>query len=199
MKSRVYFFVLLCGASLFVFSCVRKCDVEIERPSDVMPICWEDYNDAYHVFWNIFKSDCSGIGTLTGKTIKISGKFEKREIHRGEHVTVKYVLKSVHEYEHKAIYDIVSVKYTFLVPLVEISCPNILEEFLEKIDSADLTEKCYIEGKLCIGNATHYKDDRDQCCFTVPYIHLESIDDIYFESNKGVNSMPEMYQILVEH
>jgi len=166
---------------------VSKCDIEIEKPSDVMPINWEDYNDAYHVFWNFFSDKCrDDIGIPTEKTIKISGKFEKREIHRGEHVTVIYALKSVNEYEHKGIYDIVSKRYTFFVPFVEIYCHHILEEFLEKVDSEDLTEKCYIEGKLLIVKATHYKSDgHDQCCFNVPFIRLESIDGIYFENNQN--------------
>ena len=181
--------VVLCSVSLFTFSCIRKCDIEIERPSDVMPICWENYNDAYHVFWNVFSDKCrlDDTGFSTEKTIKISGKFEKREIIRGTKVTVKYVLRGVHEYEHKAIYDIMSIKYDFIVPLVEFSFPNnIREEFLEKINSADLTEKCYIEGKLWLFNATNIRSNgHDQCCFVVPVIRLYRIDDIYFESDKN--------------
>jgi len=179
MKSRVYFLVILCGVSLFAFSCERKCDIEIEYPSDVMPICWEDYNDAYHVFWNIFKSDCSGAG-LTGKTIKISGKLDYVFVH----LSHSYVLMSEHEHEHNDIYDHIHKIYNYTTPSVRVFSYFIHEEFQKKITSADLKEKCYIKGELGTSGIT-IDDTHDQCCFTVPNIFLYSIDDIYFESDKN--------------
>jgi len=164
-------------------SCRKKCDIEVERPRDIKPIKWDDYNDAYHVFWNIFAPKCNQkTGYKTGKTIKVSGMLVLDSIRSYP----SYLLKSEYEYEHNDIYDYMSKIYKYPIPSVKLSI-FIGEEFQKKIDSADLTKKCYIKGELATGGVEAMENDI--CCFTVPHIFLYTIEDIYFEGEKKVKVM----------
>ena len=174
MNREFLFLVILC---IVTFSCKRKCDIIIEKPNNVKPIVWEDYNDAYDVFWNYFKNDCRGAGWPTGKTIKISGK-----IHLGSR---RFVLMSEHEHEHNDIYDHMLIKYDYPAPSIYVFCffsDELLKEIILKY--ADFKGKCYIKGEVAtslIGG----EEGGDKCCFTVPNIRLYSIDDLYFEGDEN--------------
>lgn len=183
---KIVFLVILCGTTLFaffVFSCKQSCDIEIEKPNDVKPIDWNNYNDVYTVFWNIFKNDCIGSGYLTSDTIKVYGIIDELEYdyYGGFH---SFLLISESKYEDNFIYDHLYNKYKYKVPSVNVYCYHITEELQSIIDSCDITKKkCYIKGELGTRIITH-DAPLARCCFTVPCVTLYSIYDIYFEEEE---------------
>jgi len=147
------------------------CRPEIEKPDDVLPIDWDNYNDVYTVYWNYRSKKCSTKTGTTGKTIKVSG----------------WVLKNSILIHGGICHYFFLVDYPDRVPenryggsiTIEVNTYYIGEEIKTMLDTCDFTKKCFIKGELMLGDMQEAPH-----CSIVPGIILHSIDDIYFETDK---------------
>ena len=178
--------------AFFVFSCTPKCDIKnIMKPDDIQ-IDWENYNDVYNIFWHYFSNNCRGAGNLTSDIIKVHGKIDISSFHFVRNYPDKstylhsFELIDEQEHEYNSIYDYLYNRYDYRAFSVRVFCYNIADELQKKLESCDLTRKCYIKGEVSTGilgggRSEGYNDD---CCFTFPSVNLYNIDDIFFETNK---------------
>jgi len=151
------------------------CRPEIEKPDDVLPIDWENYNDVYTVFWNYRSKKCSAKTGVIGK-IKVFGWISVLDLKENELLLVSN-LERVPVSNFDNVYD--SYIYENIAVLkVSINYP-IVDELKAKLDTCDFTKKCFVEGNLVV-------EDRKEAplCSIVPYIFLRNINDIYFEPDK---------------
>ncbi|MDR0367670.1 MAG: hypothetical protein LBH82_00840 [Bacteroidales bacterium] len=121
------------------------------------PIDWENYNDVYTVYWNCY-SCCDEISENEGRTVKMSGWKAWSD---------KAFLCDDAKYADK---ELGSAAY----PCIAIECD--LPEFQAKLDSCDLTKKCFVEGKIFLRKVKYPSG-----CAAKPIIKITNIDDIYFE------------------
>jgi hypothetical protein len=159
-KNKFLAIVGLIAISTLVFGFVG-CDntCKIKHPKNLAPIDWENYNDVYTVYWNTVHC-CSEIINIQNDTIKISGwKPWSYDF---------FYLCDDAKYADK------NLGYTAATPIIHIICN--LPELSEKLDTSDLTKKCYIKGKICLSSETYPKG-----CTVEPKIEITNIDDIYFE------------------
>jgi len=180
-KSFIIRSLILCGIVLIAFSCIKKCDVDIEKPSDLKSIDWDGYNDVYTIFWNYFTTNCHGKGYPTGKTIKISGKISSFDYIRDYSTDSTYlhsfVLDDIHEYNDIFISEHLS-RYNYTYPSIKVFCYSIADTLQKNLVSCDLTRIFYIKGEL--GTLILGGEEFGDCCFSVPCVYLTNIDDIYF-------------------
>jgi len=177
MKKVLFILSIIC---LLAFSCKQPCHIEIDNPSDIKPIDREIYNSVYDIFWNYVTMNCCEVNVgyfKTGDAIKIYGKIVKK--------TRYFWLIDDNEYEHdnSQLYNLMSEYGCPAAPSVRVFCALISDELQGKLDSCDLTKKCYVKGDL--GFITVGGDGGisgpDNCCFPIPNVCLNSINDIYFE------------------
>jgi len=184
-NSRMKSWLAICCIILFAFSCTSKCEIDIEKPNDVMPIDWDNYNDVYTVFWNYLKNDCSGSGYPTGDMIKIYGIIDSNNTSVSNS---GFVLKDEHEHEYNDVFDHLYRFGGYSAPLVAVSVFCSSSELQKMLASSELTRRCYIKGEISTRILTYDKRPRpDKCCFSVLGIYLRNIDDIYFETDKNDN------------
>ena len=170
--------LIICGVALFAFSCT-KCD--IKKPKGVKPIDWENYNDVYSVFWNCTK-DCSEVNETEKnfdsddlKTIKVYGWIYQG--FEGGYPPVNPEHFCIIDKEENIFAFNSSVGTSFYVRISYLGDFKILIESLKiKFAAADITKKCYINGKLSYENYPG-----NGCCTAVPLLIIHSSDDIYFE------------------
>jgi len=139
--------IILCfTALLLMFATCEKI------PKDVKPIDWENYNDVYTVYWNLYSS-CEKIKSeYYGKTIKIAGW------------NIWYL----------DAFSLCDDTKDNAAPFVAIECN--LPEFKTKLDTSDLTKKCFIKGNI------HLKKEKmPRGCRVFPVVKVTDINDIYFE------------------
>jgi hypothetical protein len=147
--------VLYLTALLLLFVACEK------NPKDVKPIDWEDYNDVYTVYWNCYSS-CDKIKSeYAGKIIKISG----------------WKAWSYDSFNlcDDAKYADRSLGYSAAFPFIPILCN--LSEFKTKMDTNDLTKKCFIKGIIYLESS----EEHPRNCIIAPYIEITNIDNIYFK------------------
>jgi hypothetical protein len=110
------------------------------------------------VYWNT-KHSCSETINFPSDTIKISG----------------WKAWSYYEFNlcDDAKYADKNLGYTAATPIITIQCD--LPEFQSKLDTSDLTKKCFIKGKL------DFRRFKRTCCVRVPVIIITNVNDIYFE------------------
>jgi len=158
----------------------------MERPKDLKPIDWENYNDVYTVYWTyhgreIREKEMETLLKDTANTIKVHGW-----VHRIRQSISPY---SVHNFMEvvligNEIADDGNYSY-FEYPYVEFTVVGDLEVMfllLEKLTSADLTKKCFIRGKLCLSSAgAHIDFENGSCDIIFPRIRVYSVDDVYFK------------------
>ena len=149
--------VALFSVLLLLFaSCNKSC--KIKYPKNLKQIDWENYNDVHTVYWNLVHC-CSETINLQSDTIMISGWKPSN-----------FTTLSLCDYPN-TYYGDGTIK-----TLVHITC--YLPEFKEKLDTSDLTKKCYIKGKILLQQGESYsKKD----CKVVPKIKITNINDIYFK------------------
>jgi hypothetical protein len=111
------------------------------------------------VYWNCY-SCCDEINENEGRTVKISGW--------------KAWSYDAFNLCDDAKYADRKLGYTAATPFVTIRCD--LPEFQAKLDSCDLTKKCFIEGKIFL-----WREDYPRGCTAEPKIEITNIDDIYFK------------------
>ena len=139
--------------------CNEEYPCKIDRPQNLKPIDWENYNDVHTVYWNTVHY-CGEPNNIQGDTIMISGW-------RPWSYDFFYLCD-------EAKYADNSLGYTAAKPIVRIVC--YLPEFSEKLDTCDLTKKCFIKGKL-MGES--FSDMN--CNWIEPIIEITDINNIYFE------------------
>jgi len=149
--------------SFAYFSCKKNCN--IDRPKNLKPIDWENYNDAYTVYWN-YTGDCADFPLgKTGKTIKMYG----------------WIFQPTNVYPHS--FNLLSD--SLLVEdgnpkcaMIRVQCFNAeeLEKIKAKFDSSDLKKKCYIIGEIVV-----FDEPDNHCCLTSPDVLIEGTNSIFFD------------------
>ena len=156
-------FMGLCAAVLLVAGC-NKCSVT-KPPHPPLAIDWENYNNAYDVYWN-YATDCSiAKREDEGKIIKVVGWL----VQPGG---------NLHEIDPFGFFYLTDKpEQIFFKHSVSVFARLELKEQLKvKFGNSDLTAKCYITGRLFF---TSMEDSN--CCFASPEICITNVDDIIFE------------------
>ena len=155
MKQIILYFTAL--LLLFV-ACDKEC--KIDRPKDVKPIDWENYNDVYTVYWNLVHLSSEPIN-LQSDTIKITG-------------WVRLPLYSMEGYFNlvENVSQAGKIPGSVSNPNIIVICPNSIREYL---DTCDLTRQCFIEGLLIFEEAPL------KGCKKVPKIVITNVNDIYLK------------------
>ena len=127
-------------------------------PKDVKPIDWESYNDVYNVFWNYYTLCSKAKNEDAHKNIMIYGWMYPQW---GGGLILGDIPNKVNVHEY---------------PCIDIKFFGIATELQAKLDTCDLTKKCFIKGKLifnCLNKQMNSK--------SVPEVIIKNTDDIYFE------------------
>jgi len=156
MKYKILFLSLVSILLLFV-GCEKSCNVK--APKNLKPIDWENYNDVYTVYWNYVSLEWKSNQEDEGKTIKVSGwsPWWYDLFYLCDYA--KYVDNTVRP---------------DAIPTILIICD--LPGFKEKLNTCDLTKKCFVKGKL-----SFHVNEMGFCNKVVPVIEVIDINDIYFE------------------
>jgi len=172
--------IIICGIVLLAFSCKKNCEIKI--PKGVKPIDWVNYNDVYTVFWNYVK-DCSETCNDVGRDIKVYGWiFQGPNYPDGKPLPVEPAHFVLISNEDDIFYWNCSTRGGACFSVKVHSCETLderkalIESVKNKFSSADITQKCYINGKLSLDNLP-----TNRCCQTSPEIIIYNVDDIYFE------------------
>jgi len=156
---KISFLIISClTAKLLLFSaCDKACGTK--RPKDVKPINWENYNSAYDVFYNYHTLCSEQRYEDSEKTIMVSGWLYR--LWGGD-----FILRNIPNHTNE------NLEY----PWIGIETFEVNKEFNAKIDTCDLTKKCFIKGKLIINCL-----EKGMCSTSIPEIIISNVDDIYFE------------------
>jgi len=156
--------------------CVVQNPCIIDRPDNVSPIDWKNYNDVYTVYWTYHKRERwqdAWIHKDTTKTIKVSGWIAQNyEPHYFDYMA------------SDADFILVGNETSYNAPFIPIVFAGDLETvnlLREKMATADLTKKYYIRGKLCFSLAICISGEDFGCCLVFPRIRVYSPNDISFE------------------
>jgi len=151
--------VLLLGVLWISAGCDDCKDPKI--PKNLPPIDWENYNDVYTACWNFDKRGWK----LDGKPIKIIGWLfmagEKVYIDIGQNSF--WLTKKPGQAYGEDLIVVVRVM------------DDLIEPLQIKFANYDLTQKCYIMGKIQMSQLCL------ECCFRVTEIVITDINDIYIE------------------
>ena len=153
--------ILSLAAILLLFAACEKSCLE-KRPKNVKPIDWENYNDVYTAFWNAY-SKISESSYMRGQEIMVYGWVEAKYSEDG------FILVTNTNDTDKSLPLIGK-------PHLDVRIWGQVTPIHEKLDSYDLTKKCYVKGKLEF-NVIH----KGMCSIAIPEIIIENIDDFYFE------------------
>ena len=155
---------ILCLAAILLLSvaCEKQCLTQ--RPKDVKPIDWGDYNDVYTVYWN-YHTLCSETKEEDrGKEIMIYGWMQPG----WDGVSVSASMFALKDDRNDIILASIDIK----------TVVNSLEydSIQTKLNSCDLAKKCFIKGRLDF-HCLHIQGWSK----AVAGIYLENVNDIYFE------------------
>jgi hypothetical protein len=156
---KISFLIILClTAILLLFAaCDKTCG--IKSPKDVKPIDWENYNSVYDVFYNYYRLCSEQRYEDSEKTIMVSGWLYRLW---GGYFILRNIPNHTNEDSE--------------FPSIQLLIYGIEKEFIAKIDTCDLTKKCFVKGELIFGCA-----EAGLCSTSAPLIIIKSVDDIYFE------------------
>jgi len=159
-RSKIMKRIILClTAILLLFvACQKSCIPK--RPKNLKSIDWENYNDVYTVVWN-YKNECRGTEKDEDKDIMVYGW-----IHNFNGI-------STPQFD---LCNNTDVKTPRIMITTFHDSPNEGLEILSKLDTCDLSKKCFIIGKLFF-----YQESNNDCCWVYPIIFLNSANNIYFE------------------
>jgi len=159
---------------LFVFCFLFFCGCEkckIKYPKNIKPIDWENYNDVYTVKWNYIT-----VGSET-KT--------KIEQDRDKDIMIYGWVSFPHAWNIgfglNEFFDGNGTMCTIGIQSTIDSINNIvdyslLEQVRTKLDTSDLTKKCFIKGRL-----SSQSFPGNGCSRIEPKIMITDINNIYFE------------------
>jgi len=155
--------IILClTAILLLFSACEKACLE-KKPRKVKPIDWENYNDVYTAFWNTYS------------TISESSNILQREIMVYGWVKPKYseyrftLVTDTHDSD-KSLQLVGKPHFDVYIRGSEMALIR------EKLDTCDLTKKCYVKGKLDFNRIK-----AGLCGIAIPEIIIEDINDFFIE------------------
>ena len=165
MMRKISFLMILCitAVVLLFANCDKNC--KIKYPKDLKPIDWENYNDVYTVYWNY----C----TVSSETNK------KIEQDRDKDIMIYGWVCFPHSINHEfALSEYpngsgIMCTIGILPPIDTIN--NIVGQVRVKLDTSDLTKKCFIKGVLRLRPAPV------KGCKCVPHIDILDVNDIYFK------------------
>ena len=162
MKKIRFLLILYLTAILLLFAACEKSCLE-KRPKNVKSIDWENYNDVYTAFWNTY-STISESSNMRQRDIMVYGWVQPKYSEYGfTLVTGTHDSDKSLRHVEKPHFD-VYIRGSGMTPI------------REKLDTCDLTQKCYVKGKL---NFNYIKFGL--CLIAIPEIIIENIDGIYFE------------------
>ena len=147
--------IILCLTALLLLFAACKKHCYLKSPKNLKPIDWENYNDIYTVYWNTVHC-CSEAKNLQNDTIKISG------------------WKPSNSIDLSSLCDYPDAYYGNGIVVVQIA--YYLSEIHAKLDTCDLTKKCYIKGRIYL-DSEHFP----RGCTVFPIIEITDPNDIYFE------------------
>ena len=177
--NKIKFLTVFCITTLLLLftACKKDCKKEnckeeddpckIDRPKDVKPIDWENYNSVYDVYWNYYALTCEvnkKIDEDEGKDIMLYG----------------WIFQGVMDYTfdgYKFILigneeDIFSWNSSILSSGICVWSSGIRDSLIDKFNTNDVTKKCFVKGNLSCYSRARYIS---------PEIIMVDINDIYFE------------------
>ena len=147
---------------MFIFtSCGISDCPPIKKPADLKPIDMESFNDVHTVYWHgiHYCEDVDESASLG--TIKIYGWINGIDFHS---IVLFDLVGDPKDIQAPNIWTKVFVRARYS------------DELKIKLDTADLSKKCYIRGEMSLDCL--YSDG---CSTTVAEIWLSDINDIWFE------------------
>ncbi|MDR2653557.1 MAG: hypothetical protein LBC68_14850 [Prevotellaceae bacterium] len=158
--------IILAVACVMFASCIT---CRVDKPKNLQPINWANYNNVYTVFWNC-KAEC-GEYSFSGNEIKIKGWLPSETYE----IIDNYNLEIWETKENADKRDGANVN----IPIIATS--EIMSSVISLLNSENLNKQCFIKGKL------EYMRIETMCCRVSPRIVLENIDNISFENEGGEN------------
>jgi len=149
--------LLILSLAAVLFAACKNC--MLKPPKNVKPIDWENYNSVYDVFYNYYRLCSEQRYEDNEKTIMVSGWLYR--LWGGD-----FILRNIPNHTNE------NLEY----PWIGIKTFEVEEEFNAKIDTCDLTKKCFVKGELifaCLHSGL--------CSSSIPLIIIKNADDIYFE------------------
>ena len=160
-------FIFSIAGIFFLTTCTKFCVDQIKKPANIPAVDWDDYNDVYTVFWNYYTLCSEAKKDDSGKDIMIIGW-----IYSGDRPisTTRFSLTTEENRFEVS---------TYKIPIVGIRTHGDMEKELQtKLDTCDLSKKCFIKGKLVFRCE---EGPSKTCSKSKPEIFLENIENIYFE------------------
>lgn len=155
---------------LTLTSCLDFCN-PIERPKDLEPINWENYNDVYTVYWNyVFYNRPEKINDEdSGKEIMICG------------FATNFGIPSPSA-SGFTIIDNKNESFPCIYIRPSFGDRDSINQLQTILDTGYLANiKCYIKGTLYFENLT---PDMGECQTYQPIIIINNVDDIYFKEEE---------------
>ena len=169
--NKIIFLTVFCITTLLLLftACKKDCKkgnckddpCKIDRPKDVKPIDWENYNSVYDVFWNYYAESHE-------ENVKIYQDGYKD-------IMIYGWVRNLN-YGYINLYDFYLREYSNgnTCSVIIWGLDRFFDKTQIKLDTCDLTKKCFVKGKLSYNELqTNY------CGWITPVI--VDIDDIYFE------------------
>ena len=174
--------IILCLAVLLLLfaNCQKPCKDEcscdketseehapckIKYPKDIKPIDWNNYNDAYTVHWNFYTYYS-----------KIKEEDEHREIMIYGWIPGHYDISAdmFYLYTDENSSNLSKGTSVTIRAMGWYVNQNIAPQVQTKLDTSDLTKKCFVKGRLRLF--------QEPCCgWILPEIWITNSDDVYFE------------------
>lgn len=156
---KIRFLIVLGISTLFLTftACTKNCIGD--PPKDLKPIDWNNYNDAYTVYWNYVTKFSKRNIEDEGKIIKVSGW----EVWSLDLFALSDDPKYTEHILGNTPREVVWVQFRD-------------PEIQAMLDTADLTKKCFVKGKLSfvdVGSGV--------CRKAEPQVIVTNINDIYFD------------------
>ena len=149
------------------YSCDKTCYINKKRPQDLKPIDWENYNDAYTIYWNSVHLCSENPFSQHDSTDENWGTIKIAGWHAWSYDS--FVLCDDSKYAdpklgHSAAFPFVAISFSRI--------PEIYSIF----ETCDMTKKMFITGDLKFDLSG--RDNLGPCCTHAPVIYA---NEVYFE------------------
>ena len=153
--------IILCLTTILLLfaACEKTCIGK--KPKELKPIDWENYNDVYTVYWNYY-NECRETKKEENKDILVSG-------------WIQGYYGPGHDFFLRDNPDMEGPRIVITMFLEDLISENAFK-IASKLDTCDLSKKCFIKGKLFF-----YNESDNGCCWINPIIYLNGTNNIYFE------------------
>jgi len=156
---------------LLIFTGCNNNGCKIKYPKNIKPIDWENYNNVYDIFWNYHTEN-----SVTNKKI---------DQDRGKDIMVYGYIFGISTFHFSLIANKDNSEIQLFISPFDYhyedddryaNIDTLLNQIQTKLDTSDLTKKCFIKGKL--SNESFPNND---CNWIDPKIIITDINNIYFE------------------